>query len=70
MENKVYCLIGVEYNMGNIPGNIHILGVFTDVNKALEARDKKYKSISFVDIVESNIDQINNEIEDRCLNVC
>ena len=69
MNKIVYCLIGIEYTSPNNPGNIHLLGVFTDVNLALEARDKKYKNISFVDIIESMIDKINDNIEERSLNI-
>ena len=69
MNNIVFCLVGVEFNMANVPGNIHILGVFTDINLALKAREKKYVNISFVDIVESQLNKINESIEDRCLNV-
>lgn len=69
MDNIVYCLVGVEFNMANVPGNIHILGVFTDINLALKAREKKYSNISFIDIVESKLNQINELVEERCLNV-
>lgn len=69
MNNIVYCLVGVEFNMTNVPGNIHILGVFDDINMALKAREKKYNNISFVDIVESKLNQINEIVEERCLNV-
>jgi len=69
MDKIVYCLLGVEYNMSNTPGNIHVLGVFTNIDLALKAREKSYQNITLVDIVETTIDKINNNIEDRCLNV-
>jgi len=69
MEKIVFCLIGVEYTSMNTPGNVHVLGVFYDVNLALKARDKKYKNISFVDIIESKVDTINEDAEERSLNI-
>jgi len=69
MNINVYCLIGVEFNMAQVPGNIHILGVFTDEYTALKAREKKFAHISFVDIVETTLDKINENVEERCLNV-
>ena len=69
MNTIVYCLIGVEFNLEHIPGNIHILGVFTDLEEALKARGKKYSEVSFVDIVETTLNKINENVEERCLNV-
>lgn len=69
MSKIVYCLVGVEFNMSNIPGNIHILGVFTNVDLALKARERTYLNISLVDIVETTLDKINDNIDERCLNV-
>lgn len=69
MDTIVYCLVGVEFNMTNVPGNIHILGVFTSQEAALKAREKKYAEVTFVDIVETTLNKINENIVDRCLNV-
>ena len=56
----IYCVIGVEYTMENVPGKIHLIGTFTDVNQALKVREKKFPNVTFIDIVESTLDKVNN----------
>ena len=60
----IYCVIGIEYNIMNIPLKMYILGTFTDVEKALAFRNKQ-KQYTIVDIVETIIDDIteNDKVE-------
>ena len=55
---KVYCVIGVEYTMETIPGRIHLLGVFSTLEKAKNTVSKS--DSSFVDIIESELDKLND----------
>lgn len=58
MGKKVYCVIGVEYTMETIPGRIHLIGVFSNLEKAKE--EIKNSNSSFTDIIESELDKLND----------
>ena len=62
----LYCVVGIEYSIMNVPIKMSIIGTFTDVDKALEFR-KKQKKYTVVDIVETVVDNIieNEDVENE-----
>ena len=46
----IYCVVGIECNIYNIPIKMSILGSFTESEKAIEFRNKQ-KQYTTVDIV-------------------
>jgi len=62
----IYCVVGIEYSIMNVPIKMSILGTFTNIDKALEFR-RTQKKYTIVDIVETVIDNIieNEEVENE-----
>ena len=58
----IYCVIGVEFNIHNVPARISILGSFTRQEDAIKFRELQTK-YTMVDIIESNLNEINENID-------
>ena len=58
----IYCVVGIECNIYNIPIKMSILGSFTESEKAIEFRNKQ-KQYTTVDIVETYVNDVKENIK-------